>query len=114
MKTFKIAAFAFVLGLTSQISTAQTSTTNNQEQTSSKVVVLKVSGINCGHDLQVLKDKVSALKGVKSCEVEGKRGIKTKYKIDFDPSVISEKEIRNAFESTPGCEDPNALPYKVK
>ena len=96
---------------------AQTSNVANTESTQQQetsTLVLKVSGANCNNDLRTLAQRVKAVDGVYNCETVGKRGVNTKFKVDFNPGLISEKEIRTAFESTPGCSDPNEFPYKVK
>ena len=100
------------------VSFAQTSDvatqTEQQAEQEKSTVSLKVSGITCGHDLKTLNEKLKAIKGVYNCETVGRRGVKTNFKVDYNPNLITEKEIRAAFEGTPGCEDPNEFPYKVK
>ncbi len=113
--TFLIVAIALSVTATyAQTSTTSTTEVTQQAEQDNTIVSLKVSGITCGHDLKTLTDKVKALEGVSSCETIGKRGVKTNFKIAYNPSVVSEKDIRAAFESTPGCTDPTELPYKVK
>lgn len=116
MKKIAYLVIACTISLTSAF--AQTRTTNTQtvEQTEQEKtsITLKISGINCGNDLRTLSERLNSFEGVYNCETVGKRGAKTKFKVDYNPSVITEKDIRKAFESTPGCSDPNDLPYKVK
>lgn len=116
MKKIAYLLIACTISLTSAF--AQTSTTNTQtvEQTEQETtsITLKVSGVTCGHDLKTLSERLKSFNGVYNCETVGKRGVKTNFKVDYNPTVITEKDIRKAFESTPGCSDPNDLPYKVK
>ena len=116
MKRFAYLIVASTISLTATYAQTRTNTTETTQQVEQEkvTVTLKVSGVTCNHDLQTLRDKVAALNGVSSCETVGKRGVKTSFKIDYNPTVVTEKDIRVAFESTPGCADPDALPYKVK
>lgn len=121
MYTMKKIAYLIIASTISLTATyAQTSQSANNANTEQQAdqekttVTLKVSGVTCNSDLKTLADRVKTYNGVLNCETVGKRGVKTKFKIDYNPAVITEKEIRMAFESTPGCSDPNDLPYKVK
>lgn len=118
MKKVTIILAASTLLFTTTVAFAQTSEANSQTELKSEqeksTISLKVSGITCGHDLKTLNERLKAIKGVYNCETVGKRGVKTKFEINYNPSLITEKEIRAAFEGTPGCEDPNEYPYKVK
>ncbi len=80
---------------------------------SGETVTLKVKGVTCHNDLNTLKENVEKLEGVSKCEVL-KGGATSKFKVEFDPSVVSEKEIHAAIENTGGCKNPNEKPYKVK
>lgn len=78
-----------------------------------KTSAVKVKGITCKNDLVSIAGNVEKLKGVSGCQPE-KAGPTTTFKIKFDPKQVSEKEIFAAIEGTPGCENPNDRPYKVK
>ncbi len=115
MKRFAYLIVVSTISLTATY--AQTSNGSNTETTQQQekaTIKLKVSGVTCGHDLKTLSERVKAKDGVYNCETVGKRGVKTSFSIEYNPAVITEKEIRDTFESTPGCTDPNELPYKVK
>lgn len=116
MKRFAYLLVASTISLTATYAQTRTNTTETTQQVEQgkESVTLKVSGVTCNHDLKTLQDKVGALNGVSSCETVGRRGVKTSFKIEYNPAVVTEKDIRAAFESTPGCTDPNELPYKVK
>jgi copper chaperone CopZ len=80
---------------------------------STKTVTLKVKGLNCADDVVSISDNVTKLKGVSSCAA-GNPGATTSFTVKFVPARINENEIRAAVENTPGCDDPNQKPYKVK
>jgi copper chaperone CopZ len=92
-------------------------TTKETPQTTAqtlKTVKLKVSGITCGNDCKDIQKVVSQLNGVTSCKQKGKPNATSIFEVTFNPAIITEKEIRNVVEDTPGCESPDDRPYKVK
>lgn len=94
---------------------AQTSSTPATSQTQKlQTIKIKVSGITCSGDCKDIQNSVAKLSGVASCKMIGKPSAKTMFEVSFDPAVVSEKEIRSKVEDTPGCENPNDRPYKVK
>ncbi len=110
MKTIRSFIALFIFAFAAQTSSAQT--TPVQENTD-KTSAVKVKGVTCKNDLVSIAGNVQKLKGVTKCHPE-KAGPTTTFKIQFDPKVVSEKEIFAAIEGTPGCENPNDRPYKVK
>ncbi|HYF33011.1 MAG TPA: heavy-metal-associated domain-containing protein [Chitinophagaceae bacterium] len=104
--------FAFSFSAIAQTSKEQPVTTS-QHQTL-QTVKFKVTGITCSGDLKDIQKEVTKINGVSACKPLGKAAATSVFEITFNPAVVSEKEIRKAVESTPGCDDPNARPYKVK
>lgn len=84
------------------------------ETTSVQKIKLKVSGITCSGDCKDIEKSVSKINGVSAVKMVSKPSATSVFEISFNPAVITEKEIRTAVESTPGCENPNDRPYKVK
>lgn len=80
---------------------------------STQTITLKVKGLNCAMDVQTISDQVEKLKGVSSCS-SLKMGTTSKFEIKYHPAWVSRKEIETAIENTPGCENINDRPYKVK
>lgn len=108
MKSFKSFIFSCL------ILAANTNTTFSQNVSdSTKVITVKVKGINCQMDVKTISDNISKVKGVNSCETS-KPGATTTFNVVYNPNKVSEKEIHLAVENTPGCEDPEEKPYKVK
>jgi len=110
MKTIRLFITLIIFTFVAKISSAQTAPV--QENTI-KTSAVKVKGITCKNDLKSIAGNVEKLKGVSACTAD-KAGPTTTFKIMFDPKIVSEKEIFAAIEDTPGCEDPNDRPYKVK
>jgi len=101
-----------VLTATTNIAFSQTTTTN-QTTDSLKTATIKVKGITCSMDLKMISANVEKLNGVSSCK-SGKQGTTTTFEVKYNPSLVTEKEIFTAVESTGSCENPNEKPYKVK
>ena len=111
MKIFSLFITLVILTATANITLAQ-DTAPAQDNTV-RTSAVKVKGVTCKNDLVSIAGNVEKLKGVTACQPE-KAGPTTTFKIKFDPKVVSEKEIFAAIEGTPGCENPNDRPYKVK
>lgn len=79
-----------------------------------QTVKLKVGGITCTGDCKDIQKVVSKMNGVTSCKQIGKPSATSVFEVTFDPTVVSEKEIRAKVEDTPGCDNPDEKPYKVK
>ncbi len=92
---------------------AEQSIASGQAQTF-QTIKLKVSGITCAGDCKDIAKAVSKLNGVSSCKQIGNPSATSKFEVTFDPAVITKKDIQKKVEETPGCENPNDKPYKVK
>ncbi len=111
MKIFRLFITLVIFTATTNLVVAQ-DTVPVQENTV-KTSAVKVKGVTCKNDLASIAGNVEKLKGVSACQPE-KAGPTTTFKIKFNPKIVSEKEIFAAIEGTPGCENPNDRPYKVK
>lgn len=108
----------FLLTIALMFASATTSfgqTADNKKQAVEglKTITTKVKGVTCGSDLKTIAGNVEKLKGVSACK-SGKAGATSTFKITFNPSLVTEKEIYAAIEGTGGCHNPNDRPYKVK
>ena len=117
-KFFYIATLVFVFIFTASLSaTAQNSKEQTQTTTESqkqKTIKIKVSGITCAGDCKDIQKVVAKMNGVSSVKQIGKPTATSVFEISFDPALISEKDIRKVVEDTPGCDNPEDRPYKVK
>lgn len=111
MKFIKSFVLAFiVLTATTNIAFAQS---NTQQTDTTKTITIKVKGINCSMDLQMISANVEKLKGVNSCKA-GKMGTTSSFEVKYNPALVTEKEIHTAIENTGSCENPDERPYKIK
>ncbi|MEM1327609.1 MAG: hypothetical protein AAGI23_16730 [Bacteroidota bacterium] len=103
---FMTASTAFVFAQTAVVEVQQTSN-------SIQKLMIKVKGVGCSRDIAAIAKNVKAIKGVSRCESKSKGAI-SKFEVQYDPALVTEKAIYAAIESTGGCENPNDRPYKVK
>ncbi len=81
---------------------------------SKQTIKVKVSGITCAGDSKDIQKSVTKINGILDCKLLGKAAATSVFEITFNPALVTEKEIRKAVEDTPGCENPDDRPYKVK
>ncbi len=94
---------------------AQTTSTQAPAVTPAlQTIKLKVSGITCSGDCKDIQTVLSEMNGVVSSKHLGKPTATTSFQVTFNPALVTEKELRQAVENTPGCESPDDRPYKVK
>ena len=93
----------------------QTQTANSEtiEANAETTLTVKVKGVGCATDIKMIRDNVEKLDGVSKCEVV-KKGATTSFNVTYVPELVKEESIHAAVEDTPGCENPNDRPYKVK
>ena len=82
----------------------------NQDTT----IIVKVKGITCSNDIELIKSNVNKLSGIVKCEVT-KTGNISFFMISYNKIKISLKDIYSAIENSGACcKDPSVKPYKVK
>lgn len=79
-----------------------------------QTIKIKVSGITCSGDCKDIQESVEKLEGIKGTKRIGKPAATSTFEITFIPTLVTEKQIRQSVEDTPGCDDPKERPYKVK
>lgn len=79
-----------------------------------KTIKIKVTGITCKGDCKDIQESIGKLNGVTATQQIGKPAATSMFEISFNPALVTEKQIRQSVEDTPGCDDPEKRPYKVK
>jgi len=114
MKFLKYSLFALFFVATSVgVAFSQTTTAANETNDNIVTSTIKVKGVGCATDLQMICTNVEKLNGVSSFK-STKQGAVTTFEAKYDPALITEKEIHAAIENTGDCTNPEARPYKVK
>ena len=79
-----------------------------------QTIKIKVSGITCSGDCRDIQESIKQLEGIAATKQIGKPAATSVFEISFDPARVTEKQIQKSVEDTPGCDDPEKRPYKVK
>lgn len=113
MKSLIVVCITVVITFTFSASAKAQDTTSKMTDTV-KTITIHVNGITCGGDMPIINKNVIKVKGVISCEVVGKPGATTTFKVEYNPNLITVKEIVKAVENSPSCDYPDQRPYRVK
>jgi copper chaperone CopZ len=116
MKHFKYVVLLLTLFSTTVLkSTAQNSPDSSQVVNQNlSTLKIKVTGITCSGDCKDIQKSVAQLNGVSATKQISKPAATTIFEIVYDPSLVTEKQIRKSVEDVPGCDDPDKRPYKAK
>lgn len=87
--------------------------THSFAQEKDSIITVKVKGITCETDCNMIKSSVEKIDGITSCAVS-KQGTTSSFEIKYNTSVLTEKEIYSVIENTGSCENPSDKPYTVK
>jgi copper chaperone CopZ len=100
-------AFLLIMGI-------QQSSFAQNASASEKTITIKVSGITCAHDLDIIKKNVERKKGVAACNKVGSAAATSTFEVKYNPLTVSVDTIYRAVEESPSCDYPDQHPYKVK
>jgi copper chaperone CopZ len=115
MKYFKYLVALFILTVVTATTTnAQTTKETPQDSQTLQTIKIKVTGITCKGDCKDIQESISKLNGVTATQQVGKPAATSLFEITFNPALVTEKQIQRSVEDTPGCDDPEKRPYKVK
>lgn len=107
-------AFTFAASLTACAQNPKEQNKTVAQTQKIQTIKLKVGGVTCSGDCKDIQKVVGKMNGVTSCKQIGKPASTSVFEVSFDPSVVTEKDIRKMVEDTPSCDDPNVRSYKVK
>ncbi len=79
-----------------------------------KEITIKVTNLHCGNDMPTIKKKLLNEPGVEEIRFTDIAGETSVFTIRYHTSAISQGEIEKAIESTPGCDNKDETPYRVK
>jgi copper chaperone CopZ len=83
-------------------------------QDSLKTVTIAVSNLHCNNDMPTIKKQLQNQEGVEEISFTGIRGNQSVFTVSYHTSATSQEQIEMAIEATPGCDDKDSRPYKVK
>lgn len=116
MERYKYIVVLFVLISTTSLKTfAQNSKETPQTKSQTlQTIKIKVTGITCKGDCKDIQESIGKLDGISTTKQIGKPAATSIFEITFNPTLVTEKQIQKSVEDTPGCDDPEKRPYKVK
>jgi len=112
MNIIKIVCITIFL-LNASINTALSQEKTEQIDLKTETITLKVNGVGCSGDANRILSNIKKQEGVSNCEIV-KEGAVTKYKVKYNPALVTKKELYAAVENTDGCASQSEKPYRVK
>lgn len=110
MKKILTCIFAGILAILSACTaSAQTCTTDTV-----KKIEIKVSNLHCNNDMPTIKKRLLNHDGIDEVSFTDIVGTSSLFTISYHSSATTQPQIEKVIESTPGCDDKNSTPYKVK
>lgn len=85
-----------------------------QTTADSTEIVVKIKGITCANDLNIIHGQLKDLDGLWLSENYGPVGPSSEIKVVYNPAVIDPEAIYQVIEDSPACDFPDQRPYKVK
>lgn len=82
-------------------------------QSTDTTIIVKVKGISCSSDHNLIKSSVEKIDGVTEFKVK-KEGATSSYEIIYDPKKAKKEQLIRAIEGTGSCGNPEEKPYTVK
>ncbi len=79
-----------------------------------KKLEVKVVNLHCGNDMPTIKKRLLNQDGIDEVKFTDISGESSMFTITYHSSVTSQAQIEKSIESTPGCDNKNETPYRVK
>lgn len=79
-----------------------------------KKAVITVSNLHCNNDMPTIKKQLLNQDGIEEVAFTDISGTSSVFTITYHSSAISQAQIEQSIESTPGCDDKSETPYRVK
>lgn len=102
---------AFIISLMLSITFAATA---QSAVDSLKKVEIKVINLHCNNDMPTIKKRLLNQEGIDEVLFTDIVGDYSLFTVSYHTSVTSQTLIEKTIESTPGCDNKDETPYKVK
>ncbi len=79
-----------------------------------KTLVLPVVNLHCNGDMPTIKARLLNQEGVMEVAFTERRGDLSTFTIQYHSEATTAEAVEKAIESTPGCDAPDEMPYRVK
>ena len=94
--------------------TFNSSAQNNTAKDSIKTAVIKVGNLGCNGDMPTIKKQLLNQEGIDEVTFTARTDMSSTFTILYHSSVTDRRKIEKIIETTPGCDDKNSTPYRVK
>jgi copper chaperone CopZ len=78
------------------------------------VTTIKVRNLHCNNDMPTIKKRLHNQEGIEEVTFSPIAGDVSTFTISYHSSATNQTQIEKTIETTPGCDDQSATPYKVK
>lgn len=85
-----------------------------QEADTVTTIEVKIKGVTCANDLNIIGNNLQELDGIVSSELIGKAKPTSKMEVTYNPTLVVVDSIYARIEDSPSCDFPDQKPYKVK
>ncbi len=79
-----------------------------------KKAIIKVGNIHCDNDMPTIKKYLLNKDGIYDVTYTDRVHSASMFTITFQSDVVNQMQIEEAIEATPGCDDPDDRPYRVR
>lgn len=79
-----------------------------------KTATIKVTNVHCDGDMPTIKKRLLNQDGIDEVNFTGRNGVSSVFTVKYHSSVTTQQQIEKQIEATPGCDDKNSTPYRVK
>lgn len=79
-----------------------------------KKVEIKVANLHCNNDMPTIKKRLLNQDGIDEVKFTDISANCSVFTITYHTSVTNQPQIEKTIESTPGCDNKDETPYKVK
>lgn len=79
-----------------------------------KTATIKVINLHCGNDMPTIKRRLLNQEGIDEVKYTELSGETSTFTITYHSSVTDQQKIERFVETTPGCDNKNETPYRVK
>lgn len=85
-----------------------------QEADTITTIEVKIKGVTCANDLNIIGNNLQALDGFITSSLVGEAKPTSKLAITYNPTLVPIDSIYARIEDSPSCDFPDQKPYKVK
>ena len=79
-----------------------------------KTIVIPVVNLHCNGDMPTIKARLLNQEGIMGVEFTDRKRDLSTFTVQYHSAATTAEAVEKAIESTPGCDAPEEMPYRVK